>query len=511
MSYKRKKYVKKEVVRVPFELGFPPSEAQQNILQEFKFTDNNLMCRAVAGSGKSSTIAWLMTKTNTPGAYVAFNVDIVKEMEPKCPPNVVVKTRHAFGYKAVAQKVRCKLDIDSKGALIRQILEDVGYPENDGQHNFTERVMSMARLIDQLRNNLTDIRNPGAVMDLAMFYGIDIDVMDEFITKLPVIYDKLIDYANKGMMDFVSMKWVPVYCNYKIDQFPILYVDECQDSSTLDMEFDKKMIQPGGRIILLGDDKQSIYSFAGANCNSVQLLSDFFNVTLCPLNVTFRCAKKIVEQSKHIVPHLEAFEKAPDGEVVLAQDYPRIQEIDWTTFDPSGMALCRRNAPLVKPCFAALKQGVKANIKGRDIGANLISTIKGLKCSDVPSMLDKLDEVTEKKLATLRKRKRPSQSAIDAAEDTRSIVFSFCEQPQIKDLDDLYRYISDLFTDKVDGITFSSVHKSKGLEAKEVMILEHSRIRIHNDNMTDEAKQQEANLEYVAKTRAKTKMIYTEQ
>lgn len=510
MAYQKKWAKKAPVQRVPFELGFPPSEAQKNILQEIKFSDNNILVDAVAGSGKSSTLAWLMTFIKEPGVYIAFNRDIVKEMEPKCPPHVEVKTRHAFGYGAFAQQ-RIRLQVDTKGELLPQILEELGYPQKVGDKDFSDRIRSMIQLIDQLRNNLTNIHDIHAVGAIADFYGIDIDVWDEFVVKLPVIYEKLVENAMKGFIDFISMKWIPVHLNWKLRQYKWVYIDECQDSSTLDMEFDKKILAPGGRIILVGDPFQSIYGFAGANCNSVQLLADFFNVTKCPLNVTFRCSRNIVKESKRIVPHLEAWEKAKEGTVIRADEYPSIPEIDWTTVDPDAMVLCRRNAPLVRPCFACLKQGIKANIKGRDIGKNLISTIKGLKASDIPSMLDKLDVATDKKIATLRKRKNPSQAAIDAAEDARSIVYSFCEQPEIQTLDDLYAYIDKLFADDVVGITFSSGHKSKGLEATQVIVLEHSRIRIHNENMTEEAKQQEKNLEYVVKTRGKETMIYTEQ
>lgn len=507
MSYKKKTYQKREVQRVPFVLKFPPSEAQMNIKQELLLSSDNILCNAVAGSGKSTTLKWLMTFVKGSGAYVAFNKDIVKEMEPDCPPHVTVKTRHAFGYAAFAQQ-RIRLQIDDR--IMETILEECGYPMKVGDKDFSDRVRNMITMLAQLRNNLTDIYNIGEVGKIADFYGIDIDVWDEFIMKLPMIYEKIVSYAMKGIIDFVSMKWVPVHMNWKLQQFKYLWVDECQDSSTLDMEFDKKMVAPGGRVILVGDPYQSIYGFAGANCNSVQLLAEFFDVTECPLSTTFRCSKNIVKESKYIVPHLEAFEKAPDGEVIRAGNYPAIPDIDWATVNPNAMVLCRRNAPLVRPCFACLKQGIKANIKGRDIGKNLISTIKGLKATDIPSMLDKLDAATTKKIDTLRRRKNPSQAAIDAAEDSRSIVYSFCEQPDIKTLDELYRYIERLFSDEVEGIMFSSGHKSKGLEADEVIVLEHSRIRIHNENMTDEQKQQEKNLEYVVKTRGKTRMIYTE-
>lgn len=492
-------YTKKVIERIPFVMKFPASEAQLAIREEFTTTHNNIFCKAVAGSGKTTTIAYLMTFWKEGGAYIAFNKNIVGEMESKCPPQIQVKTRHAFGMQAVRHATGSVKVVKSK---VMDIISEFGYVYNKADPDSYDRIANVVRLVDQMRNNLISWDDSDGIDRMIAFYAIDIDDVSKLKGKLPDIFKKMIDVSLSGIIDFADMKWMPVHMDWNLTQFPCLFIDEAQDSSLLDIAFDKKMLRPDGKIVIVGDARQSIYGFAGANSNSIEILSDSYDATEMPLTVTFRCAQSITEKAKKIVDYIEAWEKSPEG---IVKD---IHGFNPTEVDPYAMVLCRRNAPLVGPCFAALKAGIKANIKGRDIGAGLISTITKLRADhDMTRMLDKLGESTEIQRNKIMARSKPSPMAIEMLEDQQAIIEAFAMQDNVTNVADLKSHIKSMFTESDAGMMFSSVHKSKGLESDTVVLLDYPRIRLGYEKMTQEAMIQESNLEYVAITRAKSTLL----
>ena len=72
---------------------------------------------------------------------------------------------------------------------------------------------------------------------------------------------------------------------------------------------------------------------------------------------------------------------------------------------------------------------------------------------------------------------------------------------------ELMRAIIDLFSDKRAKVWLSSIHKAKGLEADRVVLL-HPHLLPHPNAKKPWEKEQEANLKYVALTRAKQGLTF---
>ena len=64
-----------------------------------------------------------------------------------------------------------------------------------------------------------------------------------------------------------------------------------------------------------------------------------------------------------------------------------------------------------------------------------------------------------------------------------------------------------IFSEKAEGVVFSSIHRAKGLEAQRVYIL-HPELLPHPMAKADWEKEQEKNIEYVAITRTLDQLIY---
>jgi superfamily I DNA/RNA helicase len=75
------------------------------------------------------------------------------------------------------------------------------------------------------------------------------------------------------------------------------------------------------------------------------------------------------------------------------------------------------------------------------------------------------------------------------------------------DVSDLIDKIKTIFTDRLEGIVLSTIHKAKGLESDRVFIIRPDKIPLPNTKNNWQMVQ-EKNLEYVAITRARFDLIY---
>jgi len=74
----------------------------------------------------------------------------------------------------------------------------------------------------------------------------------------------------------------------------------------------------------------------------------------------------------------------------------------------------------------------------------------------------------------------------------------------LENIDELKARIQKIFADEKEGIMFSTVHRSKGLENEKVFIVCPERLPLKRKGMKPWQHEQEKNLEYVAYTRAKS-------
>jgi superfamily I DNA/RNA helicase len=195
---------------------------------------------------------------------------------------------------------------------------------------------------------------------------------------------------------------------------------------------------------------------------------------------------------------MRAFHKNPEGEVLMPD------KLDLEV--PNGsMILSRRNANLIKPCFDLLLAGRRATIKGKEIGEGLVRFIRDLKADTVRELRVNVEKHRAKKMESFSDSTKAS--SMELMNDTCDCVLRFAEDAVT--VEDVVLRIENIFSDTDDknAITLSSAHKSKGLEADCVTIIDAPRIRMSSDRMTDDEHKQESNLEFVAITRAKSKLI----
>ena len=188
--------------------------------------------------------------------------------------------------------------------------------------------------------------------------------------------------------------------------------------------------------------------------------------------------------------------------------------MDYTGETEQGdLVICRRNAPLLSLCYELISDGVKAIVRGRDIGAGLAKIVKtvskGIKGEWIDAFADRLDIYGTQQREQIKARYRDEDAAataIEGIDDKLQCVRIVLARSKARSSVELCNAIDSLFSDKIGAVTLSSVHRAKGLEADRVVILEHDRL------MSTRARQQwqieqEEHLAYVAYTRAKHDLV----
>lgn len=514
---KKKRGRKKKIVE-PAQImpEFVPSKYQQGIFDFIQHGNGNAVINALAGSGKTSTIvnAVKLIPSTCNALFIAFNKEIVKELEKKLEgvKNVQVKTLHSLGFLMIRRNLGTNIEIDEYKyrTFIKKNIKQLSSADFDKMttkliQQYTDNVI---QLCDLGRYNLAQCEKD--LLQVSARHDIPI-IDDECNAVLNVLkWGK----ENTTSIDFTDMVWLP----YELTLNPIglqydyIFIDECQDLNAAQRELFLRCFRRGTRFIAVGDKKQAIYSFAGADAKSFAKLQSLPNTTTLPLPISYRCPKKVVNLANQFVDTMECREGAPDGEIVHNVSIKDIHDGD--------MVLCRTKMPLIKLYMRYLRMGVKSYVRGQDIGLNLLRMVDKTEQIMLNVSLQKdgvfarlYDDLFEERNRLMIKR------GMDLEDATLSNQI-MNKYDSIKALEilaegltsarDLHDRIENVFAESADGVCLSTIHKAKGLEANNVYILCKTLMPSRLATQ-DWEKEQEQNLMYVAYTRAKYELGFVSE
>ena len=497
--------IKEEALMPKINKKILPSEYQNDVydfikIQVIRMKNNekpdNLIITAGAGCAKTTTLVTSLDyiPRELAVAFLAFNKDIVETLRNRVPSNVRVQTFHSAGFGALRYRFKgIKLD-DKKMVSIFQNLMNTMYRKLT-QEESGMLMSPFLKLCGLVKNTLLNPDDDN-LSELCDKYNIDTEDTEELGLFEIVREGMRISNSQVNMIDFNDMIYLPIKLGLSFFRSDIVFVDETQDLNNSQLEMLKKMVKESGFIACVGDSNQSIYGFRAAEIDAIQRMTKELNAVTLPLQTTYRCSKNIVALANELVPELKAYEKNSEGEV---------KEITYDEFyelvKPNDMCLCRNNAPLIKPVFHLLAQGIKVTIKGRDIGDGLVRLVKKLKAFTIEDFYLKLDKW--KSLEEQKAQRKKSDSMIQSIEDKFECLMVISEECQ--NVNEIISKIEKIFSDNQSEIVFSSIHRSKGLESDRVFILEPQLIPSKNDTKVWEIIQ-ERNVLYVEITRDKTNL-----
>lgn len=478
------------------------SPEQQKIFDWFRNGQGNLVVRARAGTGKTTTILEAV-QAHAPEAKIllaAFNKTIAQELQSRITDGrIQAKTLHGLGY-AFIRKAWGNINVDANGE--REInLAQSACPSDTNP----DAIRLVGRVHSKVRELLPTHHPVESIMDLMTSYDLLPDEgleMSEGYTPRWIAEHalKAVEAAKKqtASIDFADMIFLPLALGIIRPWFNMVVVDEAQDMTAAQLELAMRACKKTGRIAIVGDDRQAIYAFRGADSGSIDRLKAALRATELGLTTTYRCPKQVVAIAREIVSDFNAADSAPEG-TIESCNTPRMI----ATLGPRDFVLSRTNAPLVRVCLTLLRAGRKAVIRGRDIGKGITALVNRQKARDLISLSKKLhawrERETKRAVETLKP--NAAEDRIAYLNDSIGVIEALMED--VKTVSELTSKLATLFTDdNGEAVVCSTTHKAKGLESRNVYLLEGT----FRGRRAGEP--EERNILYVAVTRSKNRLVW---
>jgi superfamily I DNA/RNA helicase len=523
----------------------------------------NLVIHAVAGAGKSTTVIQLLQfLPKTPKFHVVYLTfmtasrdDLVVKRDAEIAylkslgrqvPDVDVRTIHSIGYGILRREWGWDdktnpptIDDKKYSTLVRDWLK--GHMEVYS----ASFARSVIELVNKVQGRLTDEYNEEALLALIDEYAEAIEIDFRETEEVTIIqdgeevtvtrekadkqwplaqaclqyalkrgkelarYDKII--TKNDMVWLVSSRAFNLYPSFT---FNLVIVDECQDTSECEQEIMLKCVSQkyGGQSICVGDPDQAIYHFKGALRNGMDRLQEKTNAQKFYLKDCYRCGKDIVAQAQEFNNIIQAFAKSPLGTVewLKAQEIERRirPEAVAERGKPTVAVICRRRAPLIELYISLIKQGIRARLKGVDVGVQVITLLEKIEEHVANYRLDHLPQLAEDymmdQLEILEKNAEENETKIDQLRDRTEMLLALFSWYEDEARGQVTRAkfiaaIERFFTEDEDAVLLlTTIHGCKGLEFDEAYILE-------AEDLYKRAQGSAENrfLAYVAVTRAK--------
>lgn len=531
-----------------------PTAEQQAILQATQQSEVSIMIRAYAGCAKTSTVEMLSPLLpQRPTLALAFNKKIAKELERRLPSHFTVMTMNGLGHRAWGRVIGKQPQLDDKkvGKIVTAELVKAGMKDDRDAwaivKDLTQRAM-MAGMTPQATR-------VGWVEDTEEEWQRIAE--DNWIeganpARIEVARRTLrenVRQAQEGTISFDDQIYMPIFYGTEgcFPRFAICLVDEAQDLSSMNHEQVRRAC-PQGRLIVVGDPKQAIYGFRGADSSSMdslrRLRSEWIDLSL---TITFRCPKVIVQRQLSHAPGFNAADSTPEGEafrlpkaalrkqmstegegqrVIEAGEVgPSVGDLGtafaeasapsaswrWTDADRPGQqmaVLCRNNAPLLSAAFRLIRRGVGVQMLGRDIGKGLVSLSEKL-CKDGATPIVEFRQRVEewRQQESSKALANDEQQKVDRVADQAECLLAVIDESGAQDANGVRARLTELFSKENARVTLATGHRSKGLEWPVVLHLDPWRIPSKFAKTNPAAMEQERNLRYIIETRAQRVLI----
>ncbi|MDG2591173.1 DNA helicase Rep [Vibrio parahaemolyticus] len=308
-----------------------------------KYVSGPCLVLAGAGSGKTrvitNKIAYLVQQCGYKArniAAVTFTNKAAREMKERVgqtlgkaeSKGLMVSTFHTLGlniikreYKQLGLKAGFSL-FDDQDQMV--LLKELTEKQLDGDKDLLKQLLST------ISNWKNDMLTPEQAKAMAK------GEQQQLFAFCFEMYQKQMKAYNA--LDFDDLILLPVLLlrnNEDVRQrwqnrIRYLLVDEYQDTNTSQYELVKLIVGERGRLTVVGDDDQSIYSWRGAKPQNLVLLGqDYPNLRLIKLEQNYRSTSRILRAANILIannPHVyekSLFSEIPDGEklkVLLAKN-----------------------------------------------------------------------------------------------------------------------------------------------------------------------------------------------
>jgi DNA helicase-2/ATP-dependent DNA helicase PcrA len=521
---------------------------------------------AVAGAGKTTTIiecARHIPETAVNVLFCAFNKSIQKEIAERLSErgltNVVVKTVHALGWQLLTSNGQTgkAIEVDEskydkliKSSDIQNLLrphyetimringlkpeladEDKyeAFAIRSLRFNITRRLININQKFRATltKATISDFKN--LVTHFGIFNDLEIKKagfdreLECYFSCSMLLLKVGNDLSQQTMiMDFTDMIYLPY--EWKLQspvKYDFLFVDECQDLSKAQLAVALKYGHERTRILSVGDPRQSIYGFTGADIESFENVKKFTLATPLPLTTCFRCPKKVIELARSIRADIIGT-KTEEGNVSsITPD--KIIELA----KPDDLIISRLRAPLLILVFGFIDKDRKVQIhedevkeiireirnlfKQEELHINLLTSQGGFQ-ELKKVVLKRLEWIIRKdaeRIINPIERSLHIESEVEYLKQKLEFLHRKYEQWKLQcpTVSDIIEKIRTYVSASSNSVKLATIHRAKGLENDRVFILSYDELPLQHLEQKAWERVQELNLKYVAVTRAKQELF----
>lgn len=284
--------------------------------------DGNVVCIASAGSGKTSAFTtrighMIKNKGISPFNIMAvtFTKKATEEMKGRLSKLVGKDTANkvALGtFHSLAYRILKALDKDFnkykicpdwwKFSLLNDMCK-VQTDKNENGLNLGIKAGELAQFISYQKANMIHPDEELLIDEQVDFVdGVPKGLLREAYSRFEELKQtsRQIDFDDMLLMMYEKLKEDEDFRNRLSEQYKYIMVDEGQDTSLINMEIIKLIND--SNVYLVGDFRQSIYSFINARVDNIlDFKYDFKDVKVIELNKNFRSTQNIVHLSNKVI------------------------------------------------------------------------------------------------------------------------------------------------------------------------------------------------------------------
>lgn len=292
-------------------MNFSPH--QLAFFEELRSGRSSIILNAVAGSGKTTTIVEAARNHVSPSVlttFLAFNKNIAEELQTRVPRHVAVGTFHSACFRALQRTLPRRPSVSKD--KIRDILkENLKWKDQELYLTFATRLVSYAKSAGVGIPSLPEF-SFATFESLVAHFSMTLDSLDADLSRAISIAMDAFEQSNSelSVVDFDDMLYLALAKRVRFDVSSFVFVDEAQDTNAVQRELLKLMGRfegptPLSRLIAVGDPKQAIYGFRGADSSALAAIARDFNAKELPLSTCYRCSQAVIGEVWKEFPELK--------------------------------------------------------------------------------------------------------------------------------------------------------------------------------------------------------------
>jgi DNA helicase II / ATP-dependent DNA helicase PcrA len=489
---------------------FTPSPHQQQVFDFLEHDQGHGLIVAVAGSGKTTTLVEAVrtikrVDRHARVAMLAFNRPIRAELQARIAESgfdgVETRTLNGFGMSVLRRRKQpVSVQYSKTSGMLNKAATQLDYSELKKEE--FDRVSTLFnRFLSYIHVNPDD---PAQFDALAQQYNLPdmTDFQPLIVRALKLSVER---YLASNIITLEEQNYLPVKLELELEPYDYVFVDECQDLTQTQLELVRRAAGEHGRLLFVGDPRQAIMGFRGADNASIDNIA-----ALDPppkpleLSVSYRCPNSHVRKAQALMPAITAAPNAPEGEIFTlgwTQAFEYVRERD--------LLITKSNLLVKLILLELLARGFTLDYDSRDLKSH-----PGEEDGAEPVVrpLAQVLEELRKQASSFDPKRAPRRRPMfdkDRKEDALEpfypwVLARWHEGLQAWDGESFPAFVTAMTApDSRLGVRVCTAHRAKGLEAHRVFVMDEASIGELRQEKQLWERQQEENLRYVALTRAK--------